>query len=106
MGREGRDLDQEGVLREVLRISRAQKALFRENRLEDLLLGQSRREALLNSLVSGLDYKKEPYRSIINEIIANDRHLSLAIETLRDEVGSRLKKIRSGVKVMKAYCAG
>ena len=104
MGREG--AVQEGLLREVLKISRGQKTLFSENRLEDLLLGQSRREALMASLGNGVDYKKEPYSSIINEIVDNDRVLSLGIETLRDEVGGRLKRIKSGVKAMKAYGAG
>lgn len=104
MGRKG--TAQERLLREVLSISRAQKALFMENRLEDLLDCQSRREALLASLGGGVDYKREPYRAIISEIIANDRTLSLGIEALRDEVGAKLKRIRGGVKAMKAYCSG
>jgi len=104
MGREVRK--QETLLREVLRISRGQKVMFGDNRLEDLLEGQSRREALLASLGGGVDYKVEPYSSIINEIIANDRVLSLGIETLRDEVGSKLKRIKNGVKALKAYGAG
>ncbi len=97
---------QEGLLREVLGISKAQKVLFMENRLEDLLDGQSRREALLASLSNAVDCKKEPYSSIINEIVANDMVLALGIEAMRDDVGSKMKRIKSGVKAMKAYGAG
>lgn len=95
----------ERALREVLEISRAQQELFRENRLKDLLLGQSKRERLLQGLEESVDYKQEPYSSIIREILDNDRVLSLGIESLRDEVGGKLKKIRNGVKAMKAYGA-
>ncbi|MDP2690484.1 MAG: hypothetical protein Q8P48_10300 [Deltaproteobacteria bacterium] len=94
------------ILEEVRSISLEQKGLFSENRLEDLLRCQRRREVLLTEL-SGLngrvDYKKEPYRTIIKDIVELDKVLALGIESSKNEVGLKLKKIRSGVKALKAY---
>lgn len=94
------------ILEKVLQLSREQKDLLSENRLADLLIKQKQREDLLAGL-SGLgtaaDCGKDPLRKIIGEIMENDRFLTMGIESSMNEIGHKLKKVRKGLKALKAY---
>ncbi|MFQ5736272.1 MAG: flagellar protein FliT [Thermodesulfobacteriota bacterium] len=103
----GRSAGNLGILEAVLRISVEQKELFRENRLEDLLMLQREREALLGGIETGAaDLSEGPLRGLIEKILDNDRLLSLGLENARREVGDKLRNVKQGFRALKAYGGG
>ncbi len=91
------------VLDLILRISVEQRKLFMENRLDELLKLQKRREDLLDGLNGKNDFSEEPFKGLVAKILDNDRALQLGLESSLVDVREKLKKIRSGFKAIKAY---
>ncbi len=98
--------DQAGLLKRVLALSRLQFGHLLDNRLADLLKCQEERDGIFVKL---REYPDESYRetpglkAIVNEILDNDRHLTLNAGTTLDELKKKISKVQRGVKAVRAY---
>ncbi len=98
-------LRHEEILRRVLDLSRLQRNLLGENRLQDLLKTQSERETLLAELEGSgkIDLNDERLKRLVDGILANDKVLTLTIESSMGEIRCKLDKIKNGLKALRAY---
>jgi hypothetical protein len=98
--------DQAGLLNRVLALSRLQSGHLLDNRLADLLRCQEERDGIFAKL---REYPDESYRetpglkALVNEILDNDRGLTLNAESTLDELKKKILKVRKGAKAVRAY---
>lgn len=94
-------------LLKVLDISRAQKKLLEDNRMEELSALQLERERIFLELkaLEGEMPPRETLRRVVKEIDENDALLRMNIEGALSGIKGRLEKIKNGTKAVRAYTA-
>ncbi len=97
---------QAGLLKRVLALSRLQSGHLMNNRLADLLKCQEERDGIFAKL---REYPDESYRdapglkALVQEILDNDRRLTLNAGTTRDELKKKISRVQRGTKAVRAY---
>ncbi len=98
------------AIKQILEISIRQKELLSENRLNDLLELQKKRDALASSIKGysapeDAALKKE-MAGIVKQILDNDSILKMKIMSSMEDIKTELKSTIDGKKVVKAYKSG
>lgn len=99
--------DLKTALVRLIELSRRQKALVDENCLDGLLERQRERDEVFKTLQAGLtkdlcDMDPE-VKALVETALAEDRLLTLSIESLMADVSGRLVKVQKGSAAVKAY---
>lgn len=92
------------ILKRLMEISSAQRAHLEENRLDELLKGQSEREELFTELEGMQEFMKdERLKEAVNELAASDNVLFMNIESAVCFLKNKLHGVKKGAKAVKAY---
>lgn len=90
----------------LLEISRLQRRLAAENRIEELLSSQAERDALFSMLDltgGGGTVLDSSLKELASELAESDQLLSAEVSRVMESVGSRLGQVKTGMSAVKAY---